>query len=112
MAKSMSPEERAEGLRQAIQMHIEPVETEGAGHYWMLSDKGFARIAAAIREAENDVLERAAGLCDAAHQEGLTTRSKIIGPDYFVIKSLTAGELATAIRGLKHTDEDRPLPRE
>jgi hypothetical protein len=60
MAKWVSPEERAEGLRQALLMHVEPVEHDGAGHYWMVSAKGFARIAAAVREAENEALERAA----------------------------------------------------
>ncbi len=102
MAKWVSPEERAESLRQAIQIHVEPIENEGAGHYWMLSAKGFARIAEAIREAENDALERAAELCDAAHHEGLVTRSKIIGPDYFLVKALASRELAVAIRQLKH----------
>ena len=68
-----SPEERAESLRQALLMHVEPVEHEGAGHYWMLSAKGFARIAAAIRDAENDALEKAAELCEAAHQDSLMT---------------------------------------
>lgn len=110
MAKWVSSEERAESLRQAIQMHVEPVEHEGAGHYWMLSTKGFARIAEAIREAENDALERAAELCDAAHQESLVTRSKIISPDYFVIKALASKELATAIRQLKHNGEEQSPP--
>ena len=102
MGKWMSPEERAESLRQALLMHVEPVENKGAGHYWMLSANGFARIAAAIREAENEALERAAQVCDAAHQESLVTRSEIISPDYFVIKALASRELATAIRQLKH----------
>jgi len=110
MEKPISPEDRAESLRQALQMHIEPFETEGAGHYWMLADKGFAKIAEAIREAENDAFERAAELCDAAHQEGLVTRSKIIGPDYFVIKALTSRELAAAIRALKRGDEEEAGP--
>jgi hypothetical protein len=70
----------------------------------MVSAKGFAMIAAAIREAENDALERAAELCDAAHHEGLVTRSKIIGPDYFVVKALASRDLAAAIRELKHRD--------
>lgn len=103
---SMTPEERAESLRQAIQMHIEPVESEAAGHYWMLTARGFAKIATAIREAENDALERAAELCNAAHQEGLTTRSKLISPDYFVIKALVSRDLAAAIRKLKHASEE------
>ena len=110
MAKWVSSEERAESLRQAIQMHVEPVEHEGAGHYWMLSARGFAKIAAAIRDAENDALERAAELCDAAHQESLVTRSKIISPDYFVIKALASKELATAIRQLKHKGEEQSPP--
>ena len=105
MSKLVSPEERAENLRQAIQLHVEPMEHEGAGHYWMLSTKGFARIAEAIRQAENDALERAAELCDVAHQESLVTRSKIISPDYFVIKALASRELAAAIRQLKHKGE-------
>jgi hypothetical protein len=104
-----SPEERAESLRQALQMHVEPVEHQGAGHYWMLSAKGFARIAAAIRDAENDALEKAAELCDAAHQESLMTWGKIIGPDYFVVRGLASRELAAAIRQLKH-DDDGQLP--
>ena len=109
MAKLVSPEERAESLRKTIQMYVEPVEHEGAGHYWMLSAKGFARIAAAIREAENDALERAAQVCDATHQESLVTRSNIISPDYFVIKALASRELAAAIRQLKHEgDEQSP----
>ncbi len=108
MAKWASPEERAENLRQAIQMHVEPVENEGAGHYWMLSANGFARIAAAIREAEDDALERAAELCDALQQESLTTRSKIIGPDYFVIKALASRELAAAVRALKQGGDEQP----
>ncbi len=112
MAKWVSPEERAERLRQALQMHVEPVESEGAGHYWMLSAKGFARIAVAIREAEDDALERAAELCDAAHEESLTTRSKIISPDYFVIKALTSRELAAAIRALKQGGDEQPLQAE
>jgi hypothetical protein len=105
MSKLVSPEERAENLRQAIQLQVEPMEHEGAGHYWMLSTKGFARIAEAIRQAENDALERAAELCDVAHQESLVTRSKIISPDYFVIKALASRELAAAIRQLKHKGE-------
>jgi hypothetical protein len=106
MAKLMSPEERAESLRQEIQMHIEPVESEAAGHYWMLTARGFARIAAAISKAESDALERAAELCDAAYRESLTTRSKLIGPDYFVIRALVSRELADAIRNLKHKSGD------
>ncbi len=103
---SMTPEERAESLRQAVQMHIEPVESERAGHYWMLTAKGFAKIAAAIQEAENDALERAAELCLATSEESLMTRSKLIGPDYFMIKAIVSRELAAAIRALKHEGEE------
>ncbi len=100
----MTPEERAETLRQAIQMNIEPVETEGAGHYWMLSASGFARIASAIRDAENDAFERAAELCHAASQEHPITYSQFLGPDYLVARTLAARELAAAIRELKHKE--------
>ena len=97
----MTPQERAESLRVAIQMHIKLVESEGAGHYWMLSDDGLVRIAVAIQQAEDDALERAAQACDAIHQEGLVTRSSLIGPEFFETKAQVARQLAETIRGLK-----------
>lgn len=102
MSDPMTPEERAESLRLAIQMQIKPVESEGAGHYWMLSDDGFLRIAAAIQQAEDDALERAAQACDAIQQEALVARSSLIGPEFFETKTQVARQLAEAIRGLKH----------
>jgi hypothetical protein len=101
----MTPEERAESLRQAIQMHIDLVESEGAGHSWTLTEKGFARIAAVIREAENDALERAAELCETVRLGSRTRYSILLGPDYLVTRSLVSRELAAAIRELKHKGE-------
>jgi hypothetical protein len=63
----MKPQERAESLREVIHMYIDLVEGDGAGPSWQLTDKGFARIASVIRDAENDALERAAELCEAVH---------------------------------------------
>jgi hypothetical protein len=99
----MSPEERAESLQQALQMHIVPVENDKTGQYWTLTAKGLERLAAAIREAEADALERAAQLCDAAYEGSLASHSHL-GPDYFVTKALVSRELATEIRALKHKD--------
>lgn len=101
----MTPQERAESLRETIHMCIGLIEGDGAGHSWQLTDKGFARIAAVIREAENDALERAADLCEAAHLGNRTRYSILLGPDYLVTRSLLSRELATAIRALKHKGE-------
>ena len=73
----MTPQERAESLRETIHMDIDLVEGDGAGHSWRLTDKGFARIAAIIRDAENDALERAAEVCEAVHL-GTRTRYNIL----------------------------------
>lgn len=102
---SMTPEERAESLRAAIQMHIDLVEGGETGPSWTLTDKGFAKIAAVIREAENDALERAARLCEASRLGDRTRYSILLGPDYLVTKALVSRELAAAIRALKHKDE-------
>ena len=58
----MTPQERAESLRDAIHMYIDLAEGEEAGSSWRLTDRGFARIASVIREAGNDALQRAAEL--------------------------------------------------
>ncbi|WP_404289355.1 hypothetical protein ACD578_24640 [Microvirga sp. RSM25] len=101
----MKPQERAESLREVIHMYIDLVEGDGAGPSWQLTDKGFARIAAVIREAENDALERAAELCEAVHLGSRTRYSILLGPDYLVTRSLLSRELAAAIRALKHKSE-------
>jgi len=100
----MTPQERAESLREAIHMYIDVAEGEGAGPSWQLTDKGFARIAAVIREAENDALERAAELCEEVQLGTRTRYSILLGPDYLITRSLLAKELAAAIRSLKHKD--------
>jgi hypothetical protein len=101
----MTPQERADGLRKTIHIYIDLVEGDGAGSYWRLTDKGFARIAAVIREAENDALERAAELCEAVHLRSQTQYSMLLGPDYSVTRILLSRELAAAIRALKHKSE-------
>ena len=101
----MTPEERAETLREAIQMDIDLVEGHGAGASWGLTDKGFARIASVIRDAENEAFERAAELCEAAHLGSRNRYSILLGPDYLVTRGLLSRELAAAIRALKHKDE-------
>jgi hypothetical protein len=102
---AMTPQERAESLRQTIHMYIDLVEGKGTGPSWKLTDKGFARIAAVIREAENDALEKAAQICEAVPLEPQTRYSILLGPDYLVTRSLLSQELAAAIRGLKHKGE-------
>jgi hypothetical protein len=99
----MTPQERAESLRETIHLYINLVE--GKGTSWQLRDKGFARIAAVIRDAENDALERAAELCEAVHLGSRTRCSILLGPDYLVTRSLLSRELAAAIRALKHKSE-------
>jgi hypothetical protein len=101
----MTPQERAESLREAIHMYIDLAEGDGSGPSWRLTDKGFVRIASVIREAENDALERAAELCEAVHLGTRTRYSILLGPDYLVTRSLLSRELAAAIRGLKHKGE-------
>ena len=101
----MTPQERAESLREVIHMHIGLVEGDGSGHSWQLTDKGFTRIAAVIRDAENDAFERAAELCEAVHLGTRTRYSILLGPDYLVTRSLLSRELAAAIRALKHKGE-------
>ncbi|QRM29017.1 hypothetical protein [Microvirga sp. VF16] len=101
----MTPQERAESLRETIHIYIDLVEGDGTGPSWRLTDKGFARIASVIQEAENDALERAAELCEAVHLGGRTRYSILLGPDYLVTRSLLSRELAAAIRALKHKDE-------
>lgn len=101
----MTPEERAESLQGALQMYIAFAESEGTGHSWMLTDKGIARIAAAIRDAENDALERAAQLCDTLRLASRNRYSRLLGPDYQVTRTLVSRELAAAIRELKHKEE-------
>ncbi len=101
----MTPQERAESLRETIHMDIDLVEGDGAGHSWRLTDKGFARIAAVIRDAENDALERAAEVCEAVHLGTRTRYNILLGPDYLVTRSLLSRELAAAIRALKHKSE-------
>ena len=99
----MTPQERAESLRDAVHLYIDLVEGHEAGPTWKLTDRGFARIAPVIREAENDALERAAELCEAVHLGSRTRYSMLLGPDYLVTRSLLSRELAAAIRALKHT---------
>ncbi|WP_150117867.1 hypothetical protein [Microvirga vignae] len=101
----MTPQERAEGLREAIHMYIDLAEGDGAGPSWRLTDKGFAKIASVIREAENDAFERAAELCEAVHLGSRTCYSALLGSDYLVTRSLVARELAAAIRALKGKGE-------
>lgn len=101
----MTPQVRAESLREAIHRYIDVIEGDGTGPSWRLTDKGFARIAAVIREAENDALERSAELCEAVHLGTRTRYSILLGPDYLVTRSLLSRELAAAIRALKHMDE-------
>jgi len=101
----MTPQERAETLRETIHLYVDLVESGRAGPSWRLSEKGFARIAAVVREAENDALERAAELCEAVHLGARTRYSILLGPDYLVTRSLLSRELAAAIRALKHRDE-------
>jgi hypothetical protein len=101
----MTPYQRADNLRRALQAHIVPVEDDGTGQYWTLTAKGLERVAAVIREAEADAFERAAQLCDLAYEESLTSHSHI-GPDYFVSKALVSRELAAAIRSLKPQDAE------
>jgi hypothetical protein len=98
----MTPQERAESLREAIPMYIDLAEGDATGPSWRLADKGFAKIASVIREAENDALERAAELCEAVHLGARTRYSVLLGPDYLVTRSLLSRELAAAIRALKH----------
>jgi hypothetical protein len=98
----MTPQERAESLREAIQMYIDLVEGDGTGHSWMLTEKGTAKIASVIRDAENDALEKAAELCETVHLGSRTRYSILLGPDYLVTRSMLSRELATAIRELKH----------
>lgn len=98
----MSAEERAESLRELLQMHIDLIENEKTGHSWRLTDKGIARIAAVIREAENDAWELAAKQCETSRLGSRTRYSILLGPDYLVTRSLVSRELAAAIRGLKH----------
>jgi len=100
-----TPQERAESLREAIGMYIDVAEGNGTGPTWRLTEKGFAKIASVIREAENDALERAAELCEAVHLGSRTRYSMLLGPDYLVTRSLLARELAAAIRALKHKGE-------
>ena len=101
----ITPQERAESLRETLPMYIDLVEGDSLGPSWHLTDKACARIAAVIREAENDALERAAELCEAVHLGARTRYSVLLGPDYLVTRSLLSRELATAIRALKHKDE-------
>lgn len=101
----MTPQERAESLRETIHIYIDLVESDGAGPSWRLTDKGFARIAYVIREAENDALERAAQLCESVHLGTRTRYSILLGPDYLVTRSLLSRELAAAVRALKHKAE-------
>ena len=102
---SMTPQERAESLREAISMYIDLAEGDGTGPSWRLTDKGFARIASIVRDAENDALERAAELCEAVQLGSRTKYSILLGPDYLVTRSLLSRELAAAIRALKYKSE-------
>jgi hypothetical protein len=102
----MTPQERAESLRDAIHLYIDLIEGHEAGPTWRLTDRGFARIASVIREAENDALERAAELCEAVHLGTRTRYSMLLGPDYLVTRSLLSRELAATIRALKHTSSE------
>lgn len=97
----MTPHERAESLREAIHMYIDLAEGDGTGPSWRLTDKGFAKIASVIREAENDALERAAEMCEAVQVGSRTRYNMLLGPDYLVTRSLLSRELAAAIRALK-----------
>jgi hypothetical protein len=101
----MTPEERAASLREAIHLYIDLAEGNSAGPSWKLTEKGFARIASVIRDAENDALERAAELCEAVHIGTRTRYSVLLGPDYLVTRSILSRELAGAIRALKHKGE-------
>ena len=101
----MTPQERAESLREAIHMYVDLAEGDRIGPSWKLTDQGFARIASVIREAENDALERAAEICEAVHLGIRTRYSILLGPDYLVTRSLLSRELAAAIRALKHQNE-------
>jgi hypothetical protein len=101
----MTPQERAESLREAIHMYIDLAEGNATGPSWRLTDKGFARIASVIREAENDAFEKAAELCEAVHLGTRTRYSILLGPDYLVTRSMLSRELAAAIRALKYQDE-------
>jgi hypothetical protein len=101
----MTPEERAESLREALEMSIALVESEETGHSWILATKGFAKIASVIRDAENDALERAAKLCETSRLEGRNRYSRLLGPDFQVARTLVCRELAAAIRALKHKGE-------
>lgn len=101
----ITPRERAESLRETLHMYIDLVDGDRVGPSWKLTEKAFARIAAVIREAENDALERAAELCEAVHLGARTRYSVLLGPDYLVTRSLLSRELATAIRTLKHKGE-------
>ncbi len=102
----MTPQDRAESLREAIGMYIDLVEGDGAGVSWVLTDKGLAKIASVIRDAENDALERAAELCEAVHLGSRTRYSILLGPDYLVTRNMLSRELAAAIRELKHKQKD------
>jgi hypothetical protein len=101
----MTPEERAESLREVLQRYITLVVSEGSGHSWRLTDKGLARIAAVIRDAENDALERAANLCEVSRLAGRNRYSRLLGPDYQVTRTLVSRELAAAMREMKHKGE-------
>lgn len=102
----ITPQERAESLRDTINMYIDLAEGHETGPSWGLTDKGFAKIASVILEAENDALERAAELCEAVHLGSRTRYSILLGPDYLVTRSLLSRELAAAIRALKHTSSE------
>lgn len=101
----MTPHERAERLREALGPEIVLVEGDETGPSWRLTEKGVARIAAVIRDAENDALERAAHVCEAVRLGARTRYSVLLGPDYLVTRSLLSRELAAAIRALKHGGE-------
>jgi hypothetical protein len=102
----MTPQERAESLRDVIQLYIDLAEGHEAGPTWRLTNRGLARIASVIREAENDALERAAELCEAVHLGSRMRYSMLLGPDYLVTRSLLSRELAAAIRALKQTSSE------
>ena len=101
----ITPEERAEGLREGIDRYVDVAEGGEAGLSWSLTDRGFAKIASAIRQAENDAFERAAELCEASRLGNRTRYDVLLGPDYLVTKALVSRELAAAIRALKHEGE-------
>ncbi len=67
-----------------------------------MTEKGIAKIASAIRDAENDALGRAAKVCEAVHLGSRTRYSILLGPDYLVTRSMLSRELAAAIGELKH----------